>query len=243
MLSELDDIVGKATSDAAQQTLEIELRAAARTLLEKQFLFADDFQGSRRFDVIRKHKVYFSNLFDAFGFDLVVDEREQLAAITSQTGVAQRRMSINDTLFLLALRIVYEERVKDFMLKEGGRADSSLAELWDLVEERSGRVRPSVAQCRKMAESFARNGLIKLMEPMPEGDLGIEIRPSIIKAITVTTAEELERFRMEGWRSAETASADVAEPEAGGEDRGEGPLSLEEDLPSEMGAPASKGVV
>ena len=193
MLAELAAIVERA-SGAARETLDADLRSTARMLLERQFVFADDFQGARRYEMVRKHRDYFASLFDALGFDLVLDEREQLAGLTSQAGIASRRMSVDETLFLVALRVVYETRVKEFMLREGGRADSTMSEVWDLVEERTRRPRPSPARCRTLAEGFARNGLVRLMDPLPDGDIQLEIRPAVAKAVTVATAESLERY-------------------------------------------------
>jgi hypothetical protein len=200
MLSEFEAIVGKATSNSMQAALEADLRSTARALIERQFIFAEDFHGARRFETIKKNKRYFSDLFDAMGFDLVLNEREQMVGLTSQEGVAQRRMSINETLFLLSVRVIYEERVRDFLLGEGGRAKSSMAELWGIIEERAGRSRPTATQCRRIAEGLAKNGLIKLAETLPDGDTAIEIRPSIIRAVTAATVEDLERYQMTGLR-------------------------------------------
>jgi hypothetical protein len=189
-----------------------DMRQAARTLLERQFVFGDDFQGRRRYETVRRFKGYFSDLFDGFGFDLVVDEREQLAGIVNRQGATARRMHVDETAFLVALRVVYEQRVRDYMLGERGRALTTMAEVWSLVEERTRRPRPAMARCRAIADALARNGIIRVLPPSPEGDPGIEIRPVIVRVVTAATAETLERWaRTDAAAKAAGASAEGSE--------------------------------
>lgn len=193
MLAELEDIVAKATG-AGRDTLDRDMRAVARALLDRQFVYSDDHQGKARYELVRRHRSYFADLFDALGYDLVLDEREQVAGIVSQAGTAPRRMTVNESLFLVALRAIHEERVRTFLLKEGGRCETTLGEIWTLVEERTGRQRPSAARCRQLVEQFRRNGLVREMTDLPDGDLLLEVRPAIARAVTAATAEALEQW-------------------------------------------------
>lgn len=200
MLAELEDIVVKATGPG-RESIDRDLRAAARALLDRQFVYSDDHQGKARFEIVRRHRAYFSDLFDALGYDLVVDEREQVAGIVSQSGAAPRRMTVNESLFLVALRAIHDERVRTFLLKEGGRCETTLGEVWTLIEERTGRQRPSSARCRQLVEHFRRNGLVRDMEDLPDGDLLLEVRPAIARAVTAATAEALEQWAEGGHAS------------------------------------------
>lgn len=209
MLVELEEIVGRAEG-SARERLDVDLRTAAKSLLERQFIFSDDFQGRRKYELIRSHRAYFVSLFDAMGFDLVVDEREQMAGIVSQSGAVARRMSLNESLFLVALRVVYEERVKSFDMKEGGRCDTTLAEVWSLIEERAQRERPSAPKCRAIAEAFARNGIVRIVDTLSDGDLALEIRPVIARAASAETAQAIERYAAAKGQADEANEADEA---------------------------------
>ena len=193
MLADLEEIIGRAPGNA-QDGLERDIRAAARALLERQFIFADDHQGQRRWETVRRHRTLFADLFDVLGYDLFVDEREQSAGIVSQAGAAIRRMSINETLFLVGLRVIYEQRLREFSLKEGGRCEASLGEVWTLIEERTGRTRPSHARCRQLVDALKRNGLVREAGDLPDGDLGLEIRPVIVRAVSEATVDSLDRY-------------------------------------------------
>lgn len=196
MLAEFEEITSRAEGPGRDR-LDVEMRNAARALIDRQFIFSDDFQGRRRFELIRRHRSYFESLFDALGFDLLVDDREQMVGIVSQSGTSARRMTLNESLFLVALRVVYEERVKAFDMKEAGRCDTTLAEVWGLVEERSGRERPSAPKCRAIAEAFARNGIVRMGDTLPEGDIALEIRPVIARAASAETANAIERYALQ----------------------------------------------
>jgi len=227
MLADLEEIIGRAPGNA-QDGLERDIRAAARALLERQFIFADDHQGQRRWETVRRHRTLFADLFDVLGYDLFVDEREQSAGIVSQAGAAIRRMSINETLFLVGLRVIYEQRLREFSLKEGGRCEASLGEVWTLIEERTGRTRPSHARCRQLVDALKRNGLVREAGDLPDGDLGLEIRPVIVRAVSEATVDSLDRYAA-GVPAGGLEPADTPEPNgrlelviSGGEPTGEG---------------------
>ena len=228
MLADLEEIIGRAPGNA-QDGLERDIRAAARALLERQFIFADDHQGQRRWETVRRHRTLFADLFDVLGYDLFVDEREQSAGIVSQAGAAIRRMSINETLFLVGLRVIYEQRLREFSLKEGGRCEASLGEVWTLIEERTGRTRPSHARCRQLVDALKRNGLVREAGDLPDGDLGLEIRPVIVRAVSEATVHTQDRYAA-GVPAGGLEPADTTEPNgrlelvsSGGEPAGEGP--------------------
>jgi hypothetical protein len=210
MLGDLETILAKAPV-SSRPNLESEMRAAARALLEKQFLYADGPSAQRRFDLMRRHREYFTDLFDALGYDFTLSEREQFAGIVGQAGSAQRRLGIPESLFLLALRVIYEDRLRSFSLKAGGRCETLLSEIWGLIEERTGRERPSATRCRSLVEQFARNGLVSELEELPEGDLLIEIRPAIARAVTEASVEWIERYARQDVPDGSVTEAENAE--------------------------------
>jgi hypothetical protein len=210
MLGDMEEVLSRLSAHERDAAAD-DIRQAARALLERQFVFGDDFQGRRRYETVRRFKGYFADLFDGFGFDLVFDEREQLAGIVNRQGATMRRMHVDETVFLVALRVVYEQRVRDYMLGEHGRALTNMAEVWSLIEERTHRVRPAITRCRAIADSLARNGIVRMLPPSPDGDAPIEIRPVIARVVTVASAETLERWaRSEGMARTAAEAGDEA---------------------------------
>ena len=104
MLSDLQTLLDRATGKEAE-TLEGDLRSTVRALWDRQFIYADDHGGARPYELARRHRPYLESLFDAMGFDLVIDERERLVGILDQDGAAPRTLKLDETLFLLALRV------------------------------------------------------------------------------------------------------------------------------------------
>jgi hypothetical protein len=205
MLRELEDIVEN------EGAAEDDMRHAAKALLERQFVFADDHRGQRRYDLVRKHAGYFTDLFDAMGYDLFVDEHEQVVGVLERSGVSLRRMTIHETLFLFGLRAIYSERVKEYDIRALGRCETTMNEVWTLVEERTGRTRPAATRCRNLLDGVARNGIARDTGPLPDGDTRIEVRPVITKVITSDSAEALERYRFVGGGSDEDEAPDANE--------------------------------
>ncbi|QCG89150.1 DUF4194 domain-containing protein [Azospirillum sp. TSH100] len=112
MLSDLQTLLDRATGKEAE-TLEGDLRSTVRTLWDRQFIYADDHGGATPYELARRHRTYLESLFEAMGFDLVIDERERLVGILDQDGAAPRTLKLDEALFLLALRVILrgEDRV------------------------------------------------------------------------------------------------------------------------------------
>ena len=192
MLYDLNSILDRASGKEAE-TLEQDLRATTRALWDRQFIYGDDHGGAKPYDLGRRYRAYFESLFDAMGYDFLVEERERLIGIVDQAGAAPRAMRWDETLFLLALRIVYEERVRSFDIKDRGRCDTALSEVWTMIEERTMRKRPSITRCVELVRRFQRHGLVRFLDDQGQ-DAALEIRPAIRLAMGEATLEALLRY-------------------------------------------------
>lgn len=204
MLSDLQTLLDRATGKEAE-TLKGDLRAAVRALWDRQFIYADDHGGAKPYELARRHRPYLESLFDAMGFDLVIDERERLVGILDQDGAAPRTLKLDETLFLLALRVIHAERIASFDLKERGRCDTTLGEVWTLIEERAQRRRPPLTRCVEIVRRFQRHGLVRALDDNGQ-DATLEIRPAIRLAMSEASLESLLRYAQ---TVAEGAGADA----------------------------------
>jgi hypothetical protein len=212
VLKNLQDILDRASGKEAE-TFEDDLRSTVRALWDRQFVYADDHAGARPYDIAKRHRTYFESLFDAMGFDLILDEREFVVGIVDQAGASPRSMRIDETLFLLALRIVYSERISTFALKERGRCDTTLGEVWTLIEDRAQRKRPSVTRCLEIARRFQRHGLVKALDDNGH-DAGLEIRPAIRHAMNEASLDSLLRYAQAGGNLEVSLDRDAADEPA-----------------------------
>lgn len=192
MLQDLSAILDRASGREAE-TLQQDLLATTRALWDRQFIYGDDHGGTRPYELGRRYRAYFESLFDALGYDFLLDEKERLIGIIDQAGAAPRAMRLDETLFLLALRVIYEERVRSFDIKERGRCDTTLAEVWTMIEERTMRKRPSVTRSTELVRRFQRHGLVRFLDEQGQ-DAMLEIRPAIRLAMAEATLESLLRY-------------------------------------------------
>ncbi|HYD64167.1 DUF4194 domain-containing protein [Azospirillum sp.] len=192
MLTDLQHLLDRAVGKEAE-SLEENLRATVRALWDRQFIYADDHGGSAPYELAKRYRSYFGSLFDAMGYDFFVEEKERIVGILDQAGAAPRTMRWDETLFLLALRILYEEKVRGFDLKERGRCDVTLSQVWNLVEERAMRKRPSLTRCIELVRRFQRHGLVRFLNEHDE-DATLEIRPAIRLAMSEASLDSLIRY-------------------------------------------------
>lgn len=225
MLSDLQTLLDRATGKEAE-TLEGDLRSTVRALWDRQFIYADDHGGARPYELARRHRPYLESLFDAMGFDLVIDERERLVGILDQDGAAPRTLKLDETLFLLALRVIHAERIASFDLKERGRCDTSLNEVWTLIEERAQRRRPPLTRCVEIVRRFQRHGLVRTLDDNGQ-DAALEIRPAICLAMSEASLESLFRYAQ--------SVAEGAGTDAGRSTAPSGLADAEDDRPDEDG--------
>jgi hypothetical protein len=212
MLSELEAILER-VPDGDREEREAELRDAARRLLERQFVYADDHGQKRVYDVVRRHAGFFDSYFAMAGFRLLVEPAEQMVGIVGIEGVRGRQMALDETMAMLAMRILFEERVRKGDVGEWGRCDVTLTELFSLVAQTTGRPMTKPTRCREIVAAFARNGLVRLKEELQDGDAAIEIRPAIVLVLSAASVESLRRYSGQA-----NAVADAAANDGGNEE-------------------------
>jgi hypothetical protein len=208
----LRDLEAAADGALASDEKVLELRAATRTLLERQFVHADTGPDRRVYDLVRSYRKYFTDYFDGAGYDLIVDEGEQLVGIIGQDGMRVRRMTLNQTMVMLALRIVFEEQTRLGTPLDRGRCEASLREIWELIEQRTGRPMPPPTRCREVLDVFQRSGVVRLYE-VPDGTVMVEIRPVILRLLSGASLAGLERYTPSGREAAGEAPDQETEDE------------------------------
>ncbi|MGP9819058.1 DUF4194 domain-containing protein [Salinarimonas sp. NSM] len=194
-LNELEAILDRSEDDS--EALERDLRQVARALLERQFLVADDHGNPRRFELVRAHRRYFENLFHALGYELVLDERTRVVGIKNRAEAPARPLKRDHALFLLALRIVFQQAIESFALDAGGRCRTTVEDVWSLIEERAqGVLRPRTRGATiEIAREFQRNGICRLLEEEESGGrIPLEIRDVITLIVTIDAAEKLRAY-------------------------------------------------
>lgn len=202
---------------------DVKLRRAAAELLDRQFLHAADRGSPQHYYAIvdEKYWRYFQGLFDALGRKLYKNEREQWVGILpdsevySEVTTALPRMRQAETILLLVMALVYQEKVNIGEVERGAVVRSDTGELFDRYATLLGKERMKDHEFRDLTNEARRRGLVAFGERDEESlDVEIFIRPMIRLVVSDDVREAMRRFAGE-----EERTLDAREPErANGED-------------------------
>ncbi len=164
------------------------LRRAAAELLDRQFIHAGDRGMARHYYAIIDDKYwrYFQGLFDALGRRLIKNEREQWVGVLPQTELypdvasALPRMRQGETILLLVMALVYQEKVNQGEVESGAVVQTDTGELFDRYTTLLGRERMKESEFRDLVNESRRRGIIAFGERDEDSqDFEILIRPII----------------------------------------------------------------
>jgi hypothetical protein len=106
---------------------EDDIKKAAYILQNSQFLYESRPRQRKHYDVIVRFQHYYADLMDAVNMQLVVNEPQGFVGAMPKEFL--RRMRLEETLFLLTLRYVYDEEVTAFHANEDASVYVSLDDL------------------------------------------------------------------------------------------------------------------
>lgn len=165
-----------------------DFRAAARALLDRQFLLLERPRDRVPYRLVADHFDYFVNLFDALGWTLHRDDTFGLIGLMPGEDEGFARLRLMETLVILCLRLIYEEGLERFEAREGSVYTQSET-LLGRYETLLGRRRPLVTDYREALARLRRHGLIELGEEAEDGLPGLRILPTV-RLITGTRVQE-----------------------------------------------------
>ena len=161
-----------------------DLRRASMILLERQFVHDDDYGMGTVYRLLIENKAHCETVFDSLGLDLVSRPDEGFIGVLPR-GLTRRRLSGDESVFGVALRMAYERRVEARDIDKRGRASVLVSDVWDIAEAtRQGRQRPmALGASRDIVAAYSGRGILSIIEEVDGGDAAIEIRPCIRDAI------------------------------------------------------------
>jgi hypothetical protein len=183
-----------------------ELIESANRLLYRQFISRSDVGGAGHFDRINRNLDYFKDLFASFGFQLVSNDAWGYVGYISTAVFNNTRVSTQETIVLLCLRLLYSEGAEKSYFVE------STADI--LVDEEeiqtafaslgSRNLKPG--ELRSILINFKRQGLITFDPSYPlQVSAEVTIRPTIVAAL-----DESFLARLETW-SRQSAESSVSQ--------------------------------
>ena len=164
-----------------------DVRAAARALLERQFLLLERPRDRDPYRLVANHFDYYANLLDALGWTLHRDDTFGLIGLLPTETEGFARLRLVDSLMLLCLRLLYEEGMERFEAQEGSVYTQSET-LLGRYETLLGRKRPLLSEYREILVRLRRYSLI---EPGTEAEDGLPAL-RILPTIRLVTGERVQ---------------------------------------------------
>ena len=179
MLSDLNRCIRQdANLSAGREAAEFQ--AAAQKLLTRQFVHVEDFGCRTHYETIRANLSFYEDLFGALGYRLVRDDNAGMVGITTDAPLLRGHLAMDESIFLLALRLAYERAVEGFDIGNGGAAEVECGAVLDQIEAATHRMGPSLSRVREILNTFQSKGIIRFEEKGSDGkDIGITVRPCI----------------------------------------------------------------
>lgn len=199
MLHELRRLLEKDETLVAE-----ELRRAASVAMERQFLFGDKSRDQRHFLQILDAEDYYRNLFDALNLDLVCDRTAGYVGVVPREHHLTVRLDTEHSLFLLVLRTIYEQAVRECRVGEFSQVFTDSDALVDSYVAHTNRKRPGLVRLREVVRAFSRQGLVEIDEDEDKA-IRFRIRPTIREIVSHGFLEALEAYAGLGEREEEEA--------------------------------------
>ena len=189
MLKELKKVVEESGKDVQ------EFQQAANYLLSHQFVSAYKHGQRKYFLLIEAYQNYFSVVFDALGMKLYVNENERLLGLLPIEREAFVRLKTDETLFLLVLRQIYEEKIENFEVDNGFVASNTHAVLERFVQLVKREI-PSETRFKDILTLLSRHGVLIKGKAYDEDskNLAIHITPVVRLVVTEAYLRQLESF-------------------------------------------------
>ncbi len=159
MLGDLAKAAKKAEHHEAEDFIQ-----AAKLLIANQFLYAEKTSQRPYYFLVTEHLDYFRNLFEAIGWTLVYQADEAFVGILPGEEERTQRLKLDESLFLLVLRQLYEEKLENFEV-ESGRAYIDLDKVLQTYEHLTNKELPNETRMKDILALFARHGVVERGKP------------------------------------------------------------------------------
>jgi hypothetical protein len=216
LLRELNDEIrrhlDREGEDRDEEALLRDFRRAARELLARQTVHVDDRAVSgAAYRTLWSGRRYFEALFDSLGYQLrYVSDYGYVLLLPGEIATGSRRGRIrkDETLVLLALRVIWDELSRVGEMDDYGRVDTETDALLARYRLLGRAEQPKLTRLREMLADFAGRGIVRLgEEDRDELVIPLTVMPVIRELVTAQMAAEVTAY----------AEAEAAGVETGGD--------------------------
>ena len=146
-----------------------ELIRALQVMLKAQVIYADTPGIGRTYELARHYAPFFTEYFACLGYQLTIAHRDQMvslgpAADAPRYDMAGERLRKDETLVLLALRLLYEEGLRDARAGTDGIVECTTDEIVEKIRTAARNDPPEEVRLGEILRLIARRGGLKLGE-------------------------------------------------------------------------------
>ena len=148
---------------------EAELTRALQVLLKSQCVYAVTPGIGRSYEITRHYAPFFQNYFACLGYGFEVSHRDQMVFLrVPSDGVRHdgqaERLRKDETLVLLALRLAYEEGIRDHRVTTDGVVECTTDDIAESIRTAARSDPPEETRLTEILRLFARKGALRLGE-------------------------------------------------------------------------------
>ncbi|WP_336487617.1 DUF4194 domain-containing protein [Methylobacterium nigriterrae] len=146
-----------------------ELARALQVMLKGQVIYSDTPGIGRSYELARHYAPFFKDYFACLGYAFEVSHRDQMVSLRLPPGgvrhdMASERLRKDETLVLLALRLAYEEGLRDHRVTTDGLVECTTDDIADRIRTAARTEPPEEARLVEILRLFSRRGALRLGE-------------------------------------------------------------------------------
>ena len=174
-------------------------------LLGQTFLYQDVEGDKDDYYFVHRHRQVFESLLGISGFNLLHDDYHRIFQVVSEYSYSRARYRLDQTLMILVLRKLYEEKVERLSLANDPVV--TIAEVREEYRTITGKERAlGVTQYKELLTRLRAMGLIDTLDgriiDVRNGEARLRLRGSVRLILPIQTTDEMDawvrRYHVEG---------------------------------------------
>ena len=191
------DFIPTLSSAGLNEKARREVPRITNRLLGQTFLHQDIEADKDDYYFIHRHRKVFESMLKLSGFSLLHDDYHRIFQVVSEYSYSRTRYKLDQTLMIVVLRKLYEERIEHLNL-----ANDPVVTIGELREEYrtiTGKERIlGIIQYKTILNRLKAMGLIELLDgrtiDVRDGNARLRLRGSIRMILPIQTADEMEAW-------------------------------------------------